>query len=317
MAGPNVLLSSPHMQSLTFTWPGQTRHWAGYRVLEGTAETQPHAVVEQDGRPAADWGPFPEPGGEPFSIQGLDLPRKRWRTAYQEKDSKDPARLEFQTYAGGTAWCSLYEDGGRIRRELCFQPVADGVRMWLRLSTQVPIEGAYLVQQCLRFTGAQNWSLRRQIACVPFLSELDVQAMGHPELTLTYARQGGEWLPFPARHVEYTTPAGSSFSGHDFSGTIDQGLVIRETLDRKAVPASYFRRTAPDQTWERLSSGLYWERTAWVSNRHPADCVHAVIDLGPLAAGESRTVRGKFYWIEGCKDDLLAAWRKDFPISPA
>ena len=64
------------------------------------------------------------------------------------------------------------------KREIYFRPVEDGVQMWMRLNTRAPIEGSYLVQQCLRFTGAQNWSLRRHIARAPFLSELDVQAMG-------------------------------------------------------------------------------------------------------------------------------------------
>jgi hypothetical protein len=59
---------------------------------------------------------------------------------------------------------------------------------------------------------------------------------------------------------------------------------------------------------------MYWERTAYVSNWHPADCVHALVDFGPLDAGQSRTVCGKFYLIEGTKDDLLAAWQRDFSI---
>ena len=43
-----------------------------------------------------------------------------------------------------------------------------------------------------------------------------------------------------------------------------------------------------------------------------ADCIHSGIDFGPLNAGAFRTVQGKFYWIEGTKDDLLASWQKDF-----
>jgi hypothetical protein len=103
-------------------------------------------------------------------------------------------------------------------------------------------------------------------------------------------------------------------SDEEFDGSIDHGLILRETLDRKKVPASYFRRTAPGEAWDRISTGLYWERTAWVSNRHPADCVHAVVYLGPLPPGGSRTVHGKFYWIDGTKDDLLAAWQEDFNL---
>jgi hypothetical protein len=57
---------------------------------------------------------------------------------------------------------------------------------------------------------------------------------------------------------------------------------------------------------------MYWERTAYVTNRHPADCLHALVDFGPLAKGEERTVRGKFYLVEGNRDDLLAVWKEDF-----
>jgi hypothetical protein len=50
----------------------------------------------------------------------------------------------------------------------------------------------------------------------------------------------------------------------------------------------------------------------YVSNRHPADCLHAGVDFGPLAAGESRSVQGKFYWLEGTKDDLFDLWQQEF-----
>ncbi len=309
---PLVLLSNPSMQCLTFYWKEHPRFWVGYRFYEGDPDTDPQPIAADATWPAAEWGEFPEPGEDLLPLPNLSLPGKRWRTAYHEKNRRDPTQLAFQTFVDGSAWCRILEGHGQQQREFFFRPVEDGVQMWMRLTTHTSIDSGYLVQQCLRFTGAQNWSMRRHIACVPFLSELDVQSMGHPDLTLTYARLREEWLQFPARHIHYATPLGSSPS-EELNEPIDHGLLIRETLDRKTVPASYFRRTAPGETWERVTSGMYWERTAWVSNRHPADCVHAIVDLGPLAAGESRTVHGKFYWIEGSKEDLLAAWRRDFP----
>lgn len=312
--GPGVFLSNPAMQCLTFFWKEHPRFWVGYRVSEGLSEMHPEPISEEVTWPAANWGAFPELTGDLPPLPQLSLPRKRWRTAFREKKRRDPVQLAFQALSDGSAWCSLREGNGQQQREFFFQPVEDGVKMWMRLTTQIPIQGCYLVQQCLRFTGAQNWSLRRNIACVPFLSELDVQAMGHPDLTLTYVRQGGEWLRFPARHILFATPLGRSMREHEWEGPVDHGLIVRETLDRKVVPASYFRRTASGETWDRVASGMYWERTAWVSNRHPADCVHAVVDLGPLSAGESRTVHGRFYWIEGTKEDLFAAWHREFSV---
>ncbi len=70
------------------------------------------------------------------------------------------------------------------------------------------------------------------------------------------------------------------------------------------------RRQRPGARWDRITAG--WERTLLVSNRHPADCVHAWVDVGPLAAGQSRIVRGKVYFFQGSKEDLLEHWRRDF-----
>jgi hypothetical protein len=78
-------------------------------------------------------------------------------------------------------------------------------------------------------------------------------------------------------------------------GEVAHGLIIRESLDG------------------RFSSGMYWERTAYVGNRHPADCLHAAVDFGPLSAGQHRTVHGKFYFVEGTREQLLEVWRSDFP----
>ena len=58
---------------------------------------------------------------------------------------------------------------------------------------------------------------------------------------------------------------------------------------------------------------MYWERSARVSTHYPADCLHALVDLGPAAESKPRVVRGKIYWFKGTKDDLLARWKRDFP----
>ncbi len=57
---------------------------------------------------------------------------------------------------------------------------------------------------------------------------------------------------------------------------------------------------------------MYWERSILVSNRHPADCLHAWVDVGPLSAGRSRTLHGKIYFLEGSKQDVFDHWQRDF-----
>ena len=149
------------------------------------------------------------------------------------------------------------------------------------------------------------------MARTPFLSELLMQALGNANGTMTWARREGKWSPFPVPFTRYHTVAGNGLY-RDSSGLIDNGLIVRESAPRDRAPASYWPSAAPGAAWETWSAGLYWERTAYISNRHPADCIHAGVDFGPMEAGGSRTVQGKFFWIEGGKDDLLAVWEKEF-----
>ncbi|MCL4217074.1 MAG: hypothetical protein KJ052_08750 [Candidatus Hydrogenedentes bacterium] len=78
--------------------------------------------------------------------------------------------------------------------------------------------------------------------------------------------------------------------GHDASA--DNGLVTR---------------TNNDGTWV---CGLFWEGTA----HHPADCLHTIVNLGPIAPNSRRAVCGKIYGFQGTKEDLLSRWKKDFPM---
>ena len=127
------------------------------------------------------------------------------------------------------------------------------------------------------------------------LSELDLQAQHNPSATLTFCRKDGGWLKFPVPWTIYRPPGGAAPISGESAGEIDHGLIVRESLDGQ------------------YTSGMYWERTVYVSNRHPADCLHSSVDFGPLEADESRTVHGKIYFVEGTKDQLLGKWRQDFP----
>ena len=153
---------------------------------------------------------------------------------------------------------------------------------------------------------------RKSIAHIPFFSELDMQAMGNANGTLTYTLCEGAWHQFPVPYTVYTTKAALSSQNSPQTETVDHGLILRETPPREVAPERYWNEVAPGTSWERMTAGMYWERTIRVSNRHPADCLHAWVDLGPLEVGQSRTVCGKIYLIEGTKDDLLDHWRVDF-----
>ncbi len=236
--------------------------------------------------------------------------KPNWLINYDSPASQASSSLHFHLFADGSAECRVVEESQQ--QEFIFHPVPDGIRIQLRFTTHQAIRNSYCLQQCLRFTGQYNAEWRRSVAYVPFLSELDMQAMGNPNGTLTYALRDHQWFNFPVPHSVYPVlPISLDLPGL-IRERIDNGLIIRETPDRSRAPASYFEKVASGASWDQITTGMFWERTVLVSNRHPADCLHAWVDIGPLEPEQTRTLHGKIYFIEGSKEDLLAHWREDF-----
>jgi hypothetical protein len=293
---PIVVLSNAKQQCATFFWKENPHFYLGYRFIEHEPETLPTALQGIEALPAAQSEAMPGLTKSVTSNEEGDPWDKNWKTSHIDNDTGSETRLSFTTIPDGSAFCCHGDKRIDQTREFFFEPADDGVRLWMRLTTRTPVTGAFCVQQCLRFTGSTNVEWRSRIACTPFLSEFDIQARGKPHETITFARKGDRWLKFPLPHTCYHTVPGFLLLGEKSGGEIDHGLIVRESLGGK------------------YCSGMYWERTAYVSNRHPADCVHASVDLGPLDSGGSRTVQGKVYFIEGTKDDLLNLWQRDFPV---
>jgi hypothetical protein len=306
---PSIALSNPKEQCLTFFWDALPQHYVGYRFVEGQPVVIKQPITGYEKQPLAY-------SSDPPKRLGASQPHPNWKndwlTAYSEQDSQAPVQLSFQLSSDGVAYICCVEKSGQQQRELYFQPFAYGVRIWAKLTTTESTEGSYCLQQCLRFTGMFNAEWRQTVAYTPFLSEFDMQAMGNPNGTLTYARRDAQWFSFPVQHMRYPTRGALATLSDPQSQPVDHGLIVRETPHRNFAPASYWDRVAPASTWAQIASGMYWERTAYISNRHPADCVHTWVDFGPLVAGQSRTLRGVVYFIEGSKDDLLTLWQSEF-----
>ena len=307
---PRVFLSDLPNHCLSFYWEEHPDWYVGYRLIED------HPLIESSPATGLDDLPyhnyiFRSPD-DPCMEKRLRPPYPEWRNNYQAQNHADPYQFSFYTCIDDSAHCQARINHGEQTLEWTLKPVSDGVWITLQVTTQTQLPGVYGLQQCLRFTGNNNEYWRRKVAHTPFLSEFDLQAFGEPNLTLSYARQNDRWLVFPVPYTTLFTPAGHSLPSMDSKQWIDHGLVVRQTVDRKAAPEWYWELTAPGADWNTISAGMYWDRTLYVSNRHPADCLHAVVDFGPLEPCESHTLHGKFYWIEGDRDDLLAIWRKDF-----
>src|SRR5512146_1095787 len=173
---PTIVLSNPRNQCATFCWPGDPRYYVGYRFCEYTPQTLPAPLAGIDEGPACAGHDWPEALAEPADAAPIRALNPDWSAGYREARPDDPLQLAFQAYAGGSAGCRWLDNRGAQARELYFQPAEDGV--WL----------------CLRLTGAQNEAWRRSVAHVPYLSELDLQAMGQANTTLTCVRRGGAWF---------------------------------------------------------------------------------------------------------------------------
>lgn len=300
---PIIVLSNVEHSCATFLWPHNLDYYVGYRFVEQepkiTTEPLPHPTSQISQPPPATDDEYPR--GENW----LD----NWQTAYD--DSKNLHGLRFQTLADGSAIVRLLENNGQQEKSWRFVPEQDGVRCWMTLKTEQNITGGYILQQCLRLTSGIGYGFYPTIARVPFLSELYMQALGNANGTLTWGRKDNAWFQFPLPFTRYHLPLSEGVY-NDSRGQVDYGLIVRETAPRGEAPASYWQATAPEATWETWTAGFYWQRAVYISNRHPADCLHIGVDFGPLEAGESRTVEGKFYWLEGTKDDLLNLWWKNF-----
>lgn len=197
-------------------------------------------------------------------------------------------------------------------------PVSDGIELLLIVETEAEgLPEFYGVQQCFRLTGVFNEAWRQKYARTPAFSEFDLGKEGSPgtqpaSLTSILLNESLRQLPGGKETVGCRTAYGELWDKRRSAGdlgvlkfigpyrarmlwTSEAGLILRTSLDRK---------------W---STGLFWERTTHVSNHHPADCLHAIINIGGIAPHGQQILRGKIYWLAGPGENLVEHWRGDFP----
>jgi hypothetical protein len=211
-------------------------------------EQQPSAAAAY---PPAVQAPLKEPPSSPSW-------RDTWRTAYQEADPLAPVQLTFRVDHKGLAHGLSLEQEGLLQREITFQPFAEGVRIWLTMVSREDISGSFCVQQCLRFTGQYNAPWRQSIAHVPFLSELDMQAMGNPNGTLAYTRVEHQRFLLPVQYCLYPSKTASTALERMPAELLDHGLIMWETASRQIAPPEYWAQVAPQAAWEQVTCGMYW-----------------------------------------------------------
>ncbi|MFB3905208.1 MAG: hypothetical protein ACE15E_17295 [Acidobacteriota bacterium] len=202
-------------------------------------------------------------------------------------------------------------------------PVRDGFDLlWVIDTGDAGLNDCYSVQQCFRMTGRANEAWRKTVAESPAFSEYDLwqdQArQNRPRTSLSWVLRNGFWQPIPPvdAHIVCRTPLGVQIdmdrSGGDLAKIpATQPLFQAETASTFEPPVddAPVVRCDPESNW---LSALWWENTTHLSNHHPADCLHTFVNLGPLAPNSKKALRGRIYWAEISKEELLVRWRTEF-----
>lgn len=194
-------------------------------------------------------------------------------------------------------------------------PAQHGIDLlWLVETQESGLPRYYGVQQCFRLSGVSNAAWRREIAETPAFSEYDLWASQDslPErASLTYVLRKNVWHTLPAVRecVGARTPLGVRIDAERFGRELPDVVGPYNARMLDPVDCGLITRTNLQGAWV---CGLFWEGTSHVTDHHPADCLHAIVNIGDLPPHSRRVIRGKIYWFKGTKQDLLEQWRADF-----
>ena len=197
-------------------------------------------------------------------------------------------------------------------------PVDDGVDLlWLVETVDQGLNDYYGVQQCFRLGGVSNQAWRREFAETPAFSEYDLwditQKDNAGKTSLTYVLRDRSWEPLPASRetVGARTPSGLKFdalrAGGDLNSMLNVGPYDARMLD--PIDNGLIARINLEKTWV---CAIYWEGASHVTDHHPADCLHSIVNIGGVPPHGKRAIRGKIYWFEGTLEDLRGRWVSEF-----
>jgi len=272
----------------SFTHRGHPGNRIGYRFFEHTPIV--HGKVPRNANEA-----------------GIDLGRVRaLETAY----SREPGVKVFKR--------NLDNDTGWVSQRWVFYlaPADDGIKMlWVIETDEDPLPRYYGAQQCFRMSGrTQKKAWKKEVALTPAFSEYDLWAssMGQSNKTsLTYVCRDNSWEVLPATEscLGARTPLGIHVDKQRCDGLLPDVVGPYKAAMLAPIDSGLVTRTDLEKTWV---CGIFWENTSHVTNHHPADCLHTIVNIGNIPVRAKRAIRGKIYWFKGNRDDLLRKWVADF-----
>jgi hypothetical protein len=234
-------------------------------------------------------------------------------------DVAESTKLEkaFTKRPGVLAIKHKIDEENWIRQDWTFYmaPVKDGIDILLVVETfNEGLPSYYGVQQCFRMSGRTNSEWRQKIAQTPAFSEYDFWAgekepLG--EASLTWVRRKGRWQKLPATRetVGARTPLGVRIDDQRTRGKPMDKVGPYEAKMLEPIDDGLVTRSNLEGTW---ISGIFWEGTSHVTDHHPADCLHTIVNIGSIPPHSKRAIRGKIYWFQGTKNDLVISFQRDF-----
>jgi hypothetical protein len=227
---------------------------------------------------------------------------------------------QFSARPGVKIFHRRVSEAGWVPQDWTFYlaPVADGIDLLLVVKTgDVGLPEFYGVQQCFRLTGVVNEAWRQKYARTAAFSEFDLWKRVTVEaelasLTSALRNRSLQHLPAGKETVGCRTRYGEAFDTRRSGGHLDTLEYIGPYRARMlwTTDSGLILRTSADRKW---FTGIYWERTTHISDHHPADCLHAIVNIGGIAPHAQRVLRGKIYWLAGPGELVVKHWREDFP----
>jgi predicted amidohydrolase len=194
-------------------------------------------------------------------------------------------------------------------------PVEDGIEILLMIRTYGEgLPEYYGIQQCFRMGGKTNADWRKEIALTPAFSEYDLwdgQKVKEEKQSLTIILRDNAWSPIPATEstLGARTPLGMAVDYLRSEGKMPTQVGPYSATMQLPIDNGLITRVDKNQKW---ISGIYWENTSHITDHHPADCIHAIVNIGNIPPYSSRMIRGKIYWFKGSPQDLQQRYQQDF-----
>ena len=190
---------------------------------------------------------------------------------------------------------------------------AETVSKWLKLKADVTDDGADLT---LQITNKSDHDWSAIAAIIPCLNPGQGKMM---KLNTAFFDEEHEHTYFVGPDGLHNLKTRAIHFNHDLRPDVmkwkkerdDGNFVFSSKWPTSDVDAygGLIIRESEDKTWVM---GIAWESSLSSQGHNPWHCMHLSIGVGPLAPGETKSIRGKMYLFKGTKEDCLERFRKDF-----